>query len=409
MNNIGLKVLAFFTAVMSWLMVVNIDDPVTTQTYYNIPVSVINDEVLTQAEQTYRIVDDTQTVNVVVSANRSVLNKIRNEDIAAIADMKELTLNTQIPIRVSIRDFENKYKDAYATPRNLIVELEEEETKKFPIVPATSGTVRDGYALGDIRALPEKVSIRGPKSVIQRINRVEAAVNVSGMSADELIQSQLVLYDSDNREIDQSLLKNNLGGEGVAVSVQILKVKNIPVLFDESGIGVADGYSIKEVTYEPKEVQITGTEEALRKIDEIRIPASVLKMNGLTGKTEKVVDIAEYLPDSVRLADENAGRIFVTVFVEKNGTKNFDISLGSIAVEGLDENLKLSYETEDVVEIQVRGPEDILETFDVKGNVQIDLTEYKEPGKYTVPVMIQLPQGCALEIPVSLNIILEKK
>lgn len=39
MNNWGLKILSFLLAVMLWLIVVNIDDPVTTQTFNNIPVS----------------------------------------------------------------------------------------------------------------------------------------------------------------------------------------------------------------------------------------------------------------------------------------------------------------------------------------------------------------------------------
>ena len=59
MNNVGLKMLAFLSASMLWFMVVNIDDPETTQTYHNIPVSVINEEVLAEANQTYQIVDNT--------------------------------------------------------------------------------------------------------------------------------------------------------------------------------------------------------------------------------------------------------------------------------------------------------------------------------------------------------------
>ena len=108
MNNVGLKVLAFLSAFVLWLMVVNIDDPVKTETYHNIPVTVINEEVLAETNQTYQIVDDTQMVSVTVSAHRSILNKIKNEDIAAIADMKELTLNTQIPLMVMISGRDNR-------------------------------------------------------------------------------------------------------------------------------------------------------------------------------------------------------------------------------------------------------------------------------------------------------------
>ena len=97
MNNWGLKILSFLLAVMLWLIVVNIDDPVTTQTFNNIPVAVTNAEVLAATNQTYQIEDGTQNVSVTVRAKRSVLNKIKADNIKATADMKELTLQTQIP------------------------------------------------------------------------------------------------------------------------------------------------------------------------------------------------------------------------------------------------------------------------------------------------------------------------
>ena len=209
MNNIGLKILAFLIAGLLWLTVVNIDNPITDQTYKNIPVSVINAEVLASEEtpKTYQIVDDTQTVDVTVKAKRSVLSKIEAKDIVAVADMKELTLNTQIPIQVTVKGHE--YKEAYSNPRNLQIKLEDEETKKFPIVPKTTGTVRDGYVLGSVTAVPEQVSIRGPKSVVETISKVEAKVNVSGLSQDMLMKSELKLYDQDNEEIDQTLLQQS--------------------------------------------------------------------------------------------------------------------------------------------------------------------------------------------------------
>lgn len=409
MNNVGLKVLAFLSAFVLWLMVVNIDDPVKTETYHNIPVTVVNEEVLAETNQTYQIVDDTQMVSVTVSAHRSILNKIKNEDIAAIADMKELTLNTQIPLMVMISGHEGDYDEAYTAPRNLQVKLEEEQTKKFPIVPTTTVTVRDGYALGEIKAVPEMVSIRGPLSVIGKISRVEAEVSVSGLSDDTVLPSQLVLYDDENNVIDQSLLTNNLGVDGIAVSVQILNTKSVPLSFDTSEVTAAEGFTISGITYEPQELQVAGVNEALEGIKEIEIPSSALELTGLTAKTEQVVDITEYLPDTVNLVDANMGSIVVTISIEKDGTKTFEVSLGSVVVKGLDEDLGMKYETVDVIEVQVRGPAALLESVEVDNNISIDLSNYKKPGSYRVPVEVVLPDGCRLEQGITIGVILEEK
>lgn len=91
MNNIGLKILAFFAALLLWLIVVNIDNPVIDKTFSNIPVTVTNEEVLTadpKNPQTYQIVDGTQTVSVTVVGKRKLLNEIKAEDILATADMR---------------------------------------------------------------------------------------------------------------------------------------------------------------------------------------------------------------------------------------------------------------------------------------------------------------------------------
>ena len=102
-NNFSLKILAFLAAGLLWLIVVNIDDPIMDQNFSNIPVTVINTEVLASEDspKTYQILDDTQNVTVTVNAKRSVLSKLSANDITAVADMKELTLETQIPIEVT--------------------------------------------------------------------------------------------------------------------------------------------------------------------------------------------------------------------------------------------------------------------------------------------------------------------
>lgn len=408
-NNLGLKLLAFFTAVMLWIIVVNIDDPYSKKTFTNVPVTVINTEVLAEEQQTFQIVDNTQTVSVVVDAKRSVLNKIRSEDIVAVADMKELTLKTQIPIDVTIERFSGKYESAVATPRNLQVKLEEEEIKKFPIVPTTTGTVRDGYVLGEIKAVPEKVSIRGPKSVIEKINKVGTSVNVSGLSRDTVLSSELVLYDEEGEIIDQTLLTNNLGSDGVGVKVTLLHTKEVPIEFDTSEISAARGYEFTGITFEPQKVSVAGEEADLEQITSIRVPASALQMSALKTKTEKVVKIAEYLPEHIQLTDENADSIVVTISVEKNGTKNYEVTVGNIMVKNLDEDFVLTFDTADIIELLVRGTKEQLDAYEPEGHVSIDLKSYTKAGSYTVKVEVNVPAGCVLEREPTINITLEKK
>ena len=72
-NNIGLKILAVIFSVLLWLVSVNINDPVDTEVYRNIPVELENTSLLTEEGLTYQVLDDTDRVTVTVRASRSVL------------------------------------------------------------------------------------------------------------------------------------------------------------------------------------------------------------------------------------------------------------------------------------------------------------------------------------------------
>ena len=64
---------------------------------------------------------------------------------------------------------------------------------------------------------------------------------VEGVSQDSVLPASLVLYDANGNELNQTQMSNNLGEEGLSVSVEVMKVKGIPVVFDVEG-SPAEGY-----------------------------------------------------------------------------------------------------------------------------------------------------------------------
>ncbi len=48
--------------------------------------------------------------------------------------------------------------------------------------------------------------------------------------------------------IDQTLLANNLGKEGVSVEVELLQVKSVPLKVDTSEVSAAEGYKLGKIT-----------------------------------------------------------------------------------------------------------------------------------------------------------------
>ena len=67
----------------------NLDNPVSTQTFSEVPVTIINEDIILSAGDTYQVLGE-EKVSVVVSATRQVRQKLTKEDIVATADIKEM-------------------------------------------------------------------------------------------------------------------------------------------------------------------------------------------------------------------------------------------------------------------------------------------------------------------------------
>ena len=259
-----------------------------------------------------------------------------------------------------------------------------------------------------MKAVPEKVTLRGPKRIINSIAKVTAEADVSGLSEDETVEAKLVLYDANNNEIDQTLLANNLGKEGVSVEVELLQVKSVPIEVDTSDVSAAEGYKLGKITVEPQEVEITGDKTTLAGVSKICIPASALQLDNLTQMTDNTIDISSYIPSGVSLTEQNANKVVVSIPVQQPGAKTFEVSTNSIVVNNIAEGLSISYGSTVDLEIQIKGPGDALNLFSPAKKVSIDLKKYTNAGTYTVPVSVELPDGCSLVNNVNVEIILEK-
>ena len=411
-KNLGLKLLALGVSFLLWLLVANFEEPIDKKTFLGIPVSVTHKEIVTNRANTYRIADESKNVSVTVWARRSVLEKIKPEDILAVADMRNLETRTRslIPVEVSIPKYSGDYRTASSNPPNIQVTIEPESTERFVITTQTSGTLRDGYEIGSAEADPKNIEISGPESVVNLIDKVVAEVNVSGLSKDTEIPAELVLYDSNGRVIDNTLIDHNLGEEGLSVKVKLLHTKSVPIKFDTTGIKPAEGYSFNGITVRPDTIQLIGSTEQLESLDYIKIPEKVLAETGLTDKEERTVDITDYLPSWAKTDDESERtNILVTIDITKYGTKAIEYSVGSISLLNVPKNFQVDYGDTSNIRIIVRGSRKSLKDFKLEpGSVSINLVDLKEAGTYTVPVQIILKDGIELEEEISVQINLTK-
>lgn len=409
-TNLGLKVIAFIFAVFLWFIVVNFDNPVGSSTFRDIPVQILNEDIITSAGEVYQVEGD-KTVTVVVYATREVRQKLTSDNIVATADIKQIdSTGRLVPIEVTINGFSGETITAEAIPRNLTIQREKSGKKVMSLTVDTGGiNLADGYILGDASVEPDQVTITGAESVLKQVDRAVAQVDdVSGVSEDSVLPASLVLYDANGNELNQTQIGNNLGEKGLSVSVEVLKVKGIPVVFGVTG-SPAEGYKYTGCISTPESVQVCGKSEDIDKISEIDVPASAVDISGASAPIELTVDITQYLPEGVNLVDENSGNVTVTVKIEQEGTLSIDFMVSSIRINNLAENLQVSYEPDAEITFRFTGDEALLDTLDISNAVFVDLSDYDEAGTYDVPVRVNLPAGISQDGKVTVQLTLEEK
>ena len=408
-ENLGLKVIAFIFAAFLWLIVVNLDNPIEGQRYTEIPVTIVNDDIITSAGDVYQVVGE-QTVNVIVYANRQIQENISRDDIVATADIREMDTSTGlVPVQIEIPNYSGKYESAEAIPRNLQIQREKSGKKVLSLTVDTGGTnPADGYILGETSLSPDTVTITGPESVLNQINRAVANISADGFTEDADLTAELRLYDANGNSVSQSQLENNLDENGITVSVEILKVKSVPVAFNASG-SPAEGYQYTGFNAVPETVQICGRADDVDDVEEITVPASAIDISGASEPVEQAVDITPYLPDGISLVDENSGTVTIAAMIEREGTRTISFLVSSIRMNNLAEGLTVSYQPDAEIELRFTGEESRLDVLDISNAVSVDLKEYTSPGTYNVPVTVDVPEGITLESEVNVRLTLEEK
>lgn len=408
-NNIGLKIIALVFSAFLWLIVVNVDNPIGSRTFTEIPVTIVNDDIITSSGEVYQVIGE-DTVSVVVYANREIRQDLSPDDIIATADISEMDTSTNlIPITITIPEYSGQYESAVAVPRNLRIQREKSGRKVLALTADTNGTVpRDGYTLGDLTVHPDNVTVTGPESALERIDRAVARVDVSGISKDEERLAELILYDANGNELAQSQLENNLGEDGLTVSVEVLEEKTVPVVFGVTG-APAEGYRYTGCTSEPETIRICGKSEDIADIEEITVPSSVIDISGAEEPVQMTIDITDYLPDGISLVDENSGQITVTAVVEEEGTRTINLLVNSIKINNLADDLQVSYEPDAEISLRFRGDESALEVLDISNAVSVDLSAYKDPGTYEVSVQVNVPAGIEVISEATVELTLEEE
>jgi len=339
-NNWGLKLGSLIFAFFLWIIVTNMNDPVIQYKVYNVPVRFINTGVVTDEGKTYEVLDNSDIIDTVtITAARSVIDSLDDDDVVAVADFNDLTLQDTIAIRLSTNKYNSNLESIRGNIDTVQLNIEKLKTKTLALNTIASGTVSEGYIVGDITSAQNQIRISGPESVIYQIEKAEASVSVTGFTQDISTSADINLLSAEGEIIDSESVDSNINT--VSVDVEILPTKRVELSFGTIGTP-AEGYEANgTITSDPETVLIAGKARVLKNMDVIEIDADALNITGQAGNMMTLIDIDDYLPSGIRLAEPGFdGNVSVTVYIERTINRTLNLNASDIKLTNIPEGYK---------------------------------------------------------------------
>ncbi|MGN1022511.1 MAG: YbbR-like domain-containing protein [Lachnospiraceae bacterium] len=336
-QNIGLRILSLVLAVILWVVVNNVNDPIGQMTISNLTVRLLHTNEITDDGKVYTVLDSTDVVPVVtVRASRSIIDSLDSSNIVATADVEDMTDDGQIKINYYSTKYDSEITSITGSIQYVKLSVEERSTSSFVLKTTTSGDVADGYQVGTITPEQNQIRVSGPQSVVESIESAVANVDVSGATGNISTYSDIRLLDADGNQVDTTNLTMNI--TSVKISVAVNPISSVPIIAQYTGSPAA-GYMLSGVlTIDPDTVELSGKSTVLSTVQSIVIPAGVIDISGRTETFTTTVDITPYLPDGTSFADADFdGNVTVTIGIEAGENVQVSEDLSDITLANVPE------------------------------------------------------------------------
>jgi YbbR domain-containing protein len=391
--------LALVFACGLWVYVITVDNPNDEITLYDVPV-VLSGESFLHDRGLMLTTQETPTITLTLSGNRSNLKKVNKSNITVVADLSKIAdsgmqpLNYEIIYPGDVPD--NAIKVESRLPDRVSVEVEGRSQKNLEVKWVYSGKVKAGYTPDkDSLELNHKyISVTGPTAILNQIGNVQITVDLK--DRDENIVNEAVQYvfcDTKGNPLKEGVIdasRLEVSATEVKVSMKIPKLKEIQLIVDVIyGAGATPQNT--EVKVSLDKLEISGSEHLMENLDVLHLGTIDLRQE-LENFT-KVFPIE--LPEGITNV---TGVTEVKVDVEFKGlqTKTLTLENPNFAEENVPEGMQVAYKQQNL-QITLRGTATVIENLLEESIVIVVDFSDAEPGspdqfeKY--PAVVKVKKG----------------
>ena len=398
LNNLSLKLLALLLGIILWIAVMYSLNPMTTKTI-TVPVNILYESVLTERDWMYTV-QGKREAEVTVKAKSIDLAKITEDDIYLYADFRYLEgSSTERRATISYQLKNSAIESLVFVGNNyLTINLEEVITREFDVDVQISGSVAENYTADkEPTAVPKTITVKGPKSQVQRIAKVVYYLYIKDANEDIKESGAPTLLDAAG-DVLTDLENVTITPETVDIVLPIYQTKNVKLVVDTDTITgtPATGYALSGVTLSKESVQIAGYRDIIAGMTSISIPGNLIDITGREDSLITEIDLdAIELPEGISLIG-NDRTVIATAKIEKKKQSNYRLKLDDdVKIENKQDGYTYKF-ADSSIYITVEGISEVIANLEAANIIaSIDVSGCVE-GDNSVRLSVILPEDITL-------------
>lgn len=374
-RNWKIKLLSLIIAIFMWSYIIASTNPSIPIRLSGVPIIYENTDSLS-ADDLMIDADTQRTVDISLIGQRNRIINITNSHVRVTADFQGLgeglnnvRLNYAVPDGITIEDYQS----------SLDVNIEKIINREFPVEIQNVGNLPADYMLESRQVVPNSITIRGPRSNIDRIAKVVTELDLSNLEGN-------ININKDVRAIDENgeTVENLTYGQDFANIIAVV-YKQKEVTIEKNLVGeIGDNYRVDSAELNKSTVLIKGPKEAIDKINSIE--TQEINIEELT--QSRTIPVKFTLPSDISLVSEESDYT-INIVVNQKTNKTLEIPKAQIEVRNKPQNLSATINS-DRIKISVIGFQDDLEKIKVENiKLIVDLNS-KEAGTSQIKPIIQL-------------------
>ena len=338
-----------------WVYISNVENVNRTIELKNVSVTIENESALSESKLVL-LPDQVFEVNLRIEGPSKKVYSISKKDFNLKVDLSAYALKSGVNnIPVKIVDYPEGIN--IKNTGNLIIKvvLENLEEKNINVTPKVNTTFQDGISEVSSEISPQKVTISGALSLIDKVSQVIIDGSESNISRNFSKTFNLKAVDANGDEVDGV----EISTKKVTYSMKVKKQKEVPIKIDYQG-SLPNGISKESEELSIKNVIISGEVDDVDKIESIE--TEPIYLSNITENKKITLDLI--IPEGINVVGNDTS-VILTYNVKNNNTvpevtddeKQITKTIEGVEISYIDEDTaKYNYEyVTKTVNIDIKG------------------------------------------------------